>query len=475
MPIFETILVLLLGATALTAIAKRLSIPYPTLLALGGACVTLLPVDRTLRLDMPPELILTLFVAPILLDAAHDTSLRDLRANWRPVLSLVLIAVGLTTIVVAFIASQLFPDMPWAAAVALGALLAPPDAVAAMTVLRHANPPHRIRTVLEGESLLNNASALLLYKLAVGAVVAGSFSITDALPTFGLVVVGSVVAGWILARLAGQVLARVRDIPTSVILQFVLTFGVWLLAEHFGLSGIVTIVVFGLVAARYTTLPARQRISTFAIWESATFVLNVLAFTLIGLQMRPILEALDGQSLRFLGAALIILVVVIAVRLIWVMLANLITRQKHISDNNEPAMPPLTAKAGLVIAWSGMRGIVTLAAAMAIPEPFPYRDFIQLTAFVVVLGTLVIQGTTLRPLVMFLRLPKDDTVEAEINYARGAALQAAAEELEHNETEAAQRLKFEYNNMLIQACNAEDPHDSDENALRRKVVTSVAS
>ena len=197
MLVFETILALLLGAAILSAIARRLNIPYPTLLVLGGALVAFLP-DAP-RLDLPSELILALFVAPVLLDAAYDASLRDLRENWRPVLSLVLAAVGLTTVAVAFAARQLIPDFPWAAAIALGALLAPPDAVAALAVMRSVNPPHRIRKILEGESLLNDASALLLYKLAVGAVAAGSFSVTEAVPTFAVVVFGSAALGWVLA------------------------------------------------------------------------------------------------------------------------------------------------------------------------------------------------------------------------------------------------------------------------------------
>ena len=190
MLIFETVLALLLGASVLSAIAKRMGIPYPTLLALTGALVAFIPGAP--RLDLPPDLILALFVAPVLMDAAYDTSLRDLRANWSPILWLVLVAVGFTTIAVAFAARQIIPDMSWAAAIALGALLSPPDAVAALAVLRHVNPPHRIRKILEGESLLNDASALLIYKLAIGAVAVGAFSVTDALPTFALVVVGSV-------------------------------------------------------------------------------------------------------------------------------------------------------------------------------------------------------------------------------------------------------------------------------------------
>ena len=471
MLIFETVLGLLLAATALSTIAKRAGIPYPTILALGGALAAFVPGAP--RLDLPPDLILALFVAPVLMDAAYDTSLRDLRANWRPVLWLILVAVGLTTITVAFTARQLLPDLPWAAAIALGALLAPPDAVAALAVLRQVNPPHRIRQVLEGESLLNDASALLLYKLAVGAVAAGAFSLSEALPTFAAVVLGSVVAGWLLAWLPTYLLHPIEDAPTSVIFQFVMTFCVWLLAERLGLSGVVTIVVFGLTTARRTSRPmsARLRVASFAIWESVTVVLNILAFTLIGLQLRPIVDALDsGQRLQAFGAALAILFVVIAVRFIWVMMYGTLAQWKNAVFGFGASTSPPTTKGALLIAWSGMRGIVTLAAALALPADFPHRDFILLTAFVVVFGTLVIQGLTLRPLLLLLRLPRDRTVETELSLAREAALKAAITELESDDTPAARRLTLEYTQALDQARRGGDPHDTPDNALKRQML-----
>jgi Na+/H+ antiporter len=476
MLIFETILALLFGATILSVVARRANVPYPTLLALGGALIAFLPGAP--RLDLPPDLILALFVAPVLLDAAHATSLRDLRQNWRPVLSLVLVAVGLTTIAVAFVARQLLPDFPWPAAIALGALLAPPDAVAAVTILRHVNPPHRIRAVLEGESLLNDASALLIYKLAIGAVAVGTFSVPEAIPTFAFVVFGSVAAGWLLAWPVVRLIERSADAPTAVILQFVATFGLWLLAERLGLSAVVAVVVFGLTAARYATLavPARLRVPSLAIWQAVTFVLNVLAFTLIGLQMRPILEALNGtELLRLLLASLAVLAVVIMVRLTW-SIAYIILRWSHRrlgSRTPSPSIFAVAAKGGLVVGWSGMRGIVTLAAAMALPTDFPYRDFIHLTAFVVVLGTLVIQGLTLQPLLVLLRIPKDTTVERELSLARSAALNAVLAELETDHTAAAQRLKLEIQAALTQASQDGDLHDSPDNIQRRRVLPAA--
>jgi CPA1 family monovalent cation:H+ antiporter len=477
MHLFETLLIFLLGATVMSAIAKRLNVPYPTVLAVGGGIVAFIP--GTPRLDLPPDLILAVFVAPVLVDAAFDTSLRDLRRNWPPILSLVLGAVALTTVTVALTVRLIFPEFPWAAAIALGALVAPPDAVAALAILKHANPPHRIRMVLEGESLLNDASALLIYRLAVGAVAASSFSVTDAVPTFAVVVMGSVIAGWLLAWPTALLLGRITDAPSFVIAQFVVTFGVWLAAERLGLSGVVTIVVYGITMAQRVSAStsAHLRVPSFAIWETVTFVLNVLAFTLIGLQLRPTLEALESsERMRYLLASLLILATVIITRVAWVMTHQALVLWKNRIFRRTAAqsfIPPPTIRGGLVIAWSGMRGIVTLAAAMALPASFPYHDFIQLAAFVVVLGTLVIQGLSLRPLLLLFGLPKDTTVQSEVRYARKIALTAALSTLDGNVTPAAQSLRQEYEEALSHARSGQNPRNRPANVLRQQAVIAA--
>jgi CPA1 family monovalent cation:H+ antiporter len=476
MHVFETILVLLLGATVLSSFARRLGVPYPTLLAVGGALIAFAPGAP--RLQLPPQLILALFVAPVLLDAAYDASLRDLRRNWVALSSLVLVAVALTTAAVAFTARMLLPDMPWGAAVALGALVAPPDAVAALAVMSQVDPPYRVRMVLEGESLLNDASALLIYRLAVGAVAAGGVSAATVAPAFALVFVGSVLAGWLLARPVGAMTRQITEAPSSVIFQFVTTFAVWLLAERVGLSGVVTLVVFGLSVARrgVGVMPAYLRLPSFAIWETVTVVLNVLAFTLIGLQLPGILAELDrAERLRYLVDGLVILGVVIVVRLAWVMAhsaaASLVERLLG-PRPFDPAMPPSGPKGSLVVGWSGMRGIVTLAAAMALPAGFPERDFILFASFIVVLGTLVIQGLTLRPLLLLLGFPKDTVVEEELKLARGAALLAALAELEHDASAAARHVKLEYAEALARAERGDDPHDTAHNQVRRRMIAA---
>ena len=485
----EQLLGLFVAALILAAAARRVGAPYPVFLALGGALLALLPVVPSFTL--PPELALALFVAPILLDAAYDASLRDLRDNWVPVTSLVVFAVGLTTVAVAAVVRALIPAMPWAPAIALGAIVAPPDAVAATAVLRPLRPPHRILTILEGESLLNDATALLIYRLAVRAVAASSFSIASVGPAFLLAVTGSIIVGPVLGWLTLQVMDRVRHVPTAIIIQFVSTFGVWMLAEQIGLSAVLTMVCFAITLARTAParFPARARIPSYAVWETAVFALNILAFIFIGLQVRPILESLEGPDrLLYLTVAGAVLATVIAVRFAWHMSFNAVVRWRHRRFGFHPPRPMLrpSVRSGLIISWAGMRGIVSLAAAMALPSGFPYRDLIVLTAFCVVLGTLTIQGLTLKPLMRALDLHDDDPVGREVRAARERALQAGLASLAHDESPVAEAVRHEFTAHLAPeraeaAENGTTPsahHDLHRDALqaaRQAVLTMRAN
>src|ERR1700724_803969 len=249
MLMFEWILVLLLAAVILTNLAERLAVPYPSLLAIAGVGLAFLPFAPQIRIE--PELALALFVAPALLDAAFDTSPRDVRRNASPIAS-------------------------------LAAIVAPPDAVAANEVMRHLRIPQRIGLVLRGESLLNDATALLIYRAAVAAAV-GSFSLVGDAPILLLAAVGSLVAGYVLARLYMVATPYVRDAAGSTVLQFISTFGVWLLSERLTLSPIITVMVYAMTLAQAASgrLGPRLRITSYAVWETAVFVVNVLAFVLM--------------------------------------------------------------------------------------------------------------------------------------------------------------------------------------------------
>lgn len=480
MTTFEWIIALLLGAVALSALARRIKVPYPTFLAIGGALIAFLPSGPSWTLD--PGLALALFVAPVLLDAAFDTSLRDLRNNWVPVSTLVVAAVGLTTIGVAVVAHWLMPEMPWAAAIALGAIVAPPDAAAAVAILSQVKLPYRMVKVLEGESLLNDATALLIYRIAVGAVAMEHLKWSEVAPTIALALVGSAVAGFVAARVVPLLLERITEAPSSIIVQFTTTFMIWIGAEHLGLSGILTIVVYAITMARGAParMPARLRVPSYAVWETMVFVLNVLAFMLIGMQMRPIWIRLDADvRWEYCVAAGCILLTVIVVRLAWITfyrtsLHVLIARGVyHPKDPKAVASP----KGGLIIAWCGMRGLITLAAAFALPEAFPYRDFILFSAFAVVLGTLVVQGLTLRPLILAFDLRDDDPVAVEVARARAIAYRAALDAIEDDPSEEAEILRLEYRAVLMRA--DDDPNggvatgELPADPLRRRAIDAA--
>jgi CPA1 family monovalent cation:H+ antiporter len=484
----EVLVGLILAATLLAAVARRVGAPYPVFLALGGALLAFVPGAPSLT--VLPELALALFVAPVLLDAAYDASPRDLRDNWAPLTGLVIVSVGLTTLAVAVVARSLMPAMTWGPAIALGAVVAPPDAAAATAVLRGLRPPHRILTILEGESLLNDASALLIYRLAVGAVAAGGFSVGAVAPAFLFAVAGSVVAGPALGWLTLRWLDRVQDVPTAIILQFVTTFGVWILADRIGLSGVLTMVCYAMTVARTAPerIPARIRIPSYAVWETVVFLLNVLAFVFIGLQIRPILADLEPAARgRYVAVAVAVLVTVIVVRIAWHMSFNAVIRWRERRFGFHPPRPMLrpTVGSGLVISWSGMRGIVTLAAALALPAGFPFRDVIVLTAFSVVLGTLTLQGLTLGPLLRALALRDDDPVGQEVAAARQRGLRAALAEVERDPSPVAEAVRHEFLAHLGSVDNPEegqvrrfahrDIHNRALHAARQSVLAMRAS
>jgi monovalent cation/hydrogen antiporter len=451
---FEWLIGLLLGAVLLSALARRIKVPYPAFLAIGGMLLAFVPSGPSWTLE--PDLALALFVAPVLLDAAFDTSLRDLRNNWLPVSTLVFIAVGLTTAAVAVLVHWLLPDMPWAAAIALGAIVAPPDAAAATAILRQVNLPYRILKILEGESLLNDASALLIYRVAVGAAAVEHFKWSEFAPSILVALAGSLVAGYLFARTSMVLTRRIADAPSAIIVQFAGTFTVWIVAEHIGLSGILTIVAYAITIARTAPArtPARLRVPSYAVWETAVFILNVLAFMLIGLQLRPIWERLDDPvRLKYCLIAAAVLGAVIVTRIAWVAFYGSTLRLLMARGIFRPtgSMPVPTVEGAIVVSWCGMRGIVTLAAAFALPEGFPYRDLMLLTAFAVVLGSLLIQGLTLRPLIAALRLKQDDPVAREVGRARAVAYRAALEEIDGDPSEEAEILRLEYRALLLRA------------------------
>lgn len=449
---------LLLGAVLLAALARQIKVPSPSLLALGGVLLALVPY--TARISLEPDLALALFVAPVLMNSAFDSSLRDLRENWLPLTSLVFVLVALTTVAVALVARWLVPEMTWAVALTLGAAVSPPDAAAATAVLSEVRLPHRLIAVLEGESLLNDASALLIYRLAVGAVLARAESPIQAATTLVIVLAGSTAVGSVFAIGYGNLVNRFSHVPSSIALQFIGAFGIWILADKLGLSGVLATVAAAIVLSRRSAIqmPAAVRVPSYAVWDAAVFVLNALAFILAGLQLGPTLDRLGrGQYHQYFLFAGAILATVIVTRMGWVFFYNLALRvTKQILGSQAPrAVRPPPFVRSLLAGWCGMRGIVTLATVLALPDgsggrpAFPHRDLIVLAALSVVIGTLVIQGFTLRPLVMMIKpVEGEPQEEDELAAGRVAMLKAALETFSKADGEVAGALRSEYSDLL---------------------------
>ena len=455
MQLFESVLTLAAVAIVLLQVSRHLAIPYPTMLAIAGVAVAALPWSPSIAID--PPLALALFIAPALLDAAYDLPPREMRRHWGALLSLAGVAPLVTTAAVASAAVAL-TGMPLPAAIALGAIVAPPDAAAAAAMLGRLRLPRGMVRVLKGESLLNDAVALLVFSTAVGlALRQGGMS--DLMPSLALAVPGGLVVGFLSGKAYVALAPRLAGTLGGRFFEFVSTFGVWVAAERLHLSAILAVVAFAVVVARH--MPSRQsaldRVHSYSVWETTVFALNVLAFLLIGLQAREIVLRLrPSERWEALGFGLVVLAVVIVVRVAWVLghhgVASLLSRGR---GDTQPA----GFRHALVVSWCGMRGLVTLAIALALPARFPSRDLIVLAAFTVVLGTLVVQGLTLGPLIRWLRLPPDDSLAREVVDARARLLEAALASLDDRTDEAAARVRSDYE--LERAANADGgPHAS---------------
>lgn len=427
MAFFESLLTLLLVAIVFLQPSRRLIIPYPTMLAVAGLLVATLPWAPTISID--PQLALALFIAPALFDAAYDLPPRALRENWVPLISLAAIAVILTTAAVAFVGVT-FAGLPLAAAIALGAIVAPPDAAAANAMLSRFALPRRTFAVLKGESLLNDAVALLIFGAAI-AFATGGQPASSVIPELALAAPGGLVLGIGLGYLYITIAPKLAGTLGGSLFEFVATFGTWVIAERLHLSAVLAIVAYAMVIARYMPerQSARNRIHSYSVWEATIFMFNVLAFLLMGMQARVTITELYPKNLgtAFAFAGMVLLVVVV-VRLSWVMLYNRVVT--YLSRRKLIAEEPPTVGMSLVAGWCGMRGLLTLATAIALPADFPSRDLIVFAALTVVLGTLIIQGLTLGPLIRMLKFGKDDSMREDITATRMTLLDTALADLD---------------------------------------------
>jgi monovalent cation/hydrogen antiporter len=430
------IVILLLGVVlALTTLAQKLLVPYPILLVIGGLLLALVPGLPVVTLT--PDLVFLVFLPPILWAAAYFTSWREFRYNLRPIS---LLAVGLvlaTTGAVALVARLLLPGMGWPEAIALGAIVSPPDAVSATAIARRLRIPRRIVTILEGESLVNDATALVLYRAAVGAAVSGTFEVAPTVLQMLFAGVTGVAIGLAVSMAARWALCFTQDSFTEIAITLLAPYVAWVLGEQAHASAVLACVAGGLHFRQHFSAAVSPvtRIQGRAVWDVLVFVLNGSIFILIGLELGALRQAIPERFGTLVAAGAMISLTAILVRLIWVPLAALIPRwiSRTIRTRDPlPAWPNL-----FLIGWTGMRGIVTLAAALALPlttdsgVPLPFRGEIILISFAVILATLVVQGLSLAPLIRALRLEDDDrTMEGEETRARERAAAVALARLE---------------------------------------------
>ncbi len=409
----EIIIALLWSVAGLAFLAKRMNVPYPLMLVVAGLALGFVP--RLPRVSLEPDYVFLLFLPPLLYYAALLTSWRDFRANLLPITQL---AVGLTlftTVAVAACAMLVLPGLTWAAAFVLGAIISPPDAIAASAIANRLGVPRRIVTILEGESLVNDAIALVAYRFAVAAVVTGAFSLTAAVWQFIVVSIGGVWVGLLVGLLATRLRPKINDYVIETTVSLLTPFFAYLLAERLGVSGVLATVTAGLYVARQIpriSSPA-TRLRAYAVWDVLVFVMNGLVFILIGLQLPAIAERL-GVSVRWpqlIGCGLLVSAAAIVVRLFWVFTAIYVPRWLKLPLSRRHPTPPFGHV--FLVSWTGMRGIVSLAAALSLPAKtnagaaFPGRDIILFTTFVVILVTLLAQGLTL-PWVIRLFNVRDD-------------------------------------------------------------------
>jgi Na+/H+ antiporter len=414
---------LLAAAIAMLAAADFVRVPYPIVLVLGGLALGFMPGMPEIELD--PDLVLIAILPPLLYGAAYFTSLRELRTNLRPIGLLAIGLVLLTTLFVAAVAHWVV-GLSWPAAFVLGAIVSPTDPIAATAIAERLGLPRRLVGLIEGESLVNDGTALVAYRFAVAAVVTGSFSLMEASGKFVLNVVGGILVG----LAVGWVIRRVRllldDPPLEITIALVSGYFGYLPAEMLGVSGVLAAVTVGVYMGWHTPelTDAQTRLQGEAVWEIAFFILNALLFTLIGLQLPQILDALGDRSWATLvGYAAATFAAVVAARFVWVFATMWSARF-------------CTWKESLVLSWSGLRGAVSLAAALALPlstdagDRFPNRDLIVFLTFSVIFATLVLQGLTLPALIRALRLEVDANEEKEEAKARIHAAEAALARLE---------------------------------------------
>src|SRR5688572_727510 len=436
MQTIATVIILLAVVTALAEITDKIKIPYPILLVVAGIGIGLIPGLPKISLD--PEIVFLVFLPPVLYAAAWSTSWTDFKKEKRPITLLAIGCVIFTTCAVAWVAHTFIPGFGWAESFVLGAIISPPDAVAATAATKGLAIPKRVVTILEGESLVNDATGLIAYRYAVVAVVTGTFNLWNA----GIQFLWVATAGVIIGLLLGWIFKWIHKITpnnptTDTTLTFLAPFIAYLSAEAVHVSGVLAVVTAGLFMSFNSSVvfSQRTRLQAYGSWDTALFILNGTIFILIGLQLPEIIEGLGSYSFWAWKYAAIISLAVIIGRIIWVYPGAYIPR---LSKEVRRREPDTNIRLITIIAWSGMRGIVSLAAALALPlminetTPFPHRNLIIFITFCVIFSTLVLQGLTLRPMIKLLGITADGKEHEEEQKARLMLASTLIEHIEEN-------------------------------------------
>jgi CPA1 family monovalent cation:H+ antiporter len=425
----ELVLGLLIAVAALVTVARRLGIAYPIFLLIGGLALGLVPGLPPIRVD--PDLIFLLVLPPLLYIAAYLTPVRDLRANLTTISSLAVGLVVASAVAVAAVAHALIPGMPWSVAFVLGGIVAPPDAIAASAISARLAVPRQISTILEGESLLNDATALTIYSIALTVAAGSVFAPKTAALTFAAALVGGVVVGVLAGWVIGQIRARIEDTPVEMTISLLTPYAAFLPADRLDASGVIATVAAGLyLGHRHASIMgADARITGGALWNTLTFLLNGFVFIMMGFEVPLLLRSLTpGVALGLVGIGLVVTLVLVVVRALWI--AITVYAPQRLRGRSD-ALP-----CTVVLSWAGMRGVVSLAAALAVPlalpggAPFPARDAIVIITLVVIVMTLLGHGLTLPWLIRSLSLGTGVGVREEEARARQRLVEAAMHRLE---------------------------------------------
>src|SRR6266566_10086791 len=479
---------LLVAIVILATVSTRFRLPYAIVLVLAGLLLGFIPGLPTINLD--PALLLFFFLPPLIYSSAWLTSWREFRANLRPILLLSVGLVLVTTVVVAVVAHLI--GLPWTVSFVLGAVVSPTDAVAASATAKSVGLPRRLLTVIECESMVNDATGLVVYRFAVAAVVTGSFSLVQASLQFVLVSAGGLLVGLVIGWPLAWLHRHLDDAPIEIAITLLTPFAAYLLADAIGVSGVLAVMAAGLYLSRHSSrfFSSTTRLQANAVWNVLVFVLNGLLFLLIGLQLRHVVGDVGDQSLAaVIGEVLLISLAVIVVRLVWVFPAAYLPRWLFPRLRARDPYPGW--RQVLIVAWTGLRGGISLAAALALPlmivggGPFPERDLVIFLTFCVILATLVGQGMSLGPLIRLLHLQQDESREREHVQAHLAAAHAALarldelateewvpeEELTHMRSVSEEKIKDF--TVRLDGVGAADERDGDRPAARRRLRQEV--